>query len=128
MQSWIWVVGLLAAVVAYYVWQKRSNAGIQHIDAASLHEKIKKTSNQMVIVDVREPVEFAGGHIHKAKNIPLGQLPKHIHELPTGKELVFVCRSGSRSLRASRLAMKHGHTAVYNMAGGMSRWAGPVKR
>ncbi len=127
MQSWTWIVAVLAIVMAYYLWQKRSSTGVQHIDATSLHEKLKKSSNQVVVVDVREPFEFAGGHIHKAKNIPLGQLPKHVHELPSNKELVFVCRSGNRSVRASRIAMKHGHKAVYNMAGGMSRWSGPVK-
>ena len=92
---------------------------------AKLNEKPKP-----LVLDVREPSEYAAGHIAGSTLIPLPQLAGRMGQLPKDREIICVCASGSRSSSAARHLMKHGYT-VLNLSGGMSRWqrAGlPVKK
>lgn len=79
------------------------------------------------IVDVREPGEYAQGHIPGSVLMPLGSLGQRMAELPKDRELVMVCRSGGRSGMATNALNQAGFKAV-NMAGGMLSWRGPVER
>jgi len=82
------------------------------------------------VLDVRQPEEYAGGHIAGAQLIPLADLPRRVNELPRDREIICICRSGSRSSAAVRQLTGAGFKAV-NLAGGMLGWvhAGlPVKR
>ncbi len=83
-------------------------------------------SGQALIVDVREGSEYRTGHIPRAKHISLGQLLQRIREVPKDKTVVVVCRSGNRSSKAAELLSQAGYRHVFNMAGGMQRWTGPV--
>jgi len=76
---------------------------------------------QLVVLDVREPVEWAHGHIDGALHIPLQQLPRRLDEVPRGRTLV-VCKVGGRSARAVVWLAQQGRDAV-NLAGGMVDWA-----
>ena len=73
------------------------------------------------VIDVREPMEYAAGHIPGTTLIPLGQLQSRLSELPTDKTIVAVCRSGNRSDQATAL-LKQGGFTVHNMRGGMLAW------
>jgi len=126
--SWIGGVVLLVIVVAYLMWTRRPVKGIQNMSPGDLSEALKNKSNPISIIDVREPFEFAGGHIAKARNIPLGQLAGKLKDVPKNSEIVFVCRSGNRSMQAAKIAQKQGYASVFNLVGGMSRWTGPVKK
>jgi rhodanese-related sulfurtransferase len=75
-----------------------------------------------LLVDVREPHEWQAGHAPRARHIPLGQLTVRLHELPAGRPVVTVCRSGRRSARAAALLARDGREA-HNLAGGMHAWA-----
>ena len=75
-----------------------------------------------ILLDVREPQEWAAGHAPDARHIPLGDLPARMRELPSQRPVVVVCRSGHRSARAARLLADHGLDAS-NLKGGMSAWA-----
>ena len=75
-----------------------------------------------VLVDVREPGEWAAGHAPGGLHIPLGQLDRRLHELPQGVTIVTVCRSGNRSAAARRLLAARGWDAR-KLAGGMHAWA-----
>jgi rhodanese-related sulfurtransferase len=75
-----------------------------------------------VLLDVREPHEWQAGHAPKARHIPLGQLARRAGELPRGRAVVTVCRSGARSARAAALLARDGRQ-VSNLAGGMRAWA-----
>jgi hydroxyacylglutathione hydrolase len=96
------------------------NPGVQDIDPKELWAK----RHEVKIVDVRRPDEFEGelGHIPGAELMVLDTLPGRLPELPTDKTIVFVCRSGGRSGRASAFAMGQGLKEVYNMRGGMLLW------
>lgn len=75
-----------------------------------------------VLLDVREPAEWRTGHAPSARHIPLGELAARVDELPTGREVLAVCRSGRRSAQAAALLSGSGRHAV-NVTGGMAAWA-----
>ena len=74
------------------------------------------------ILDVREPDEWAAGHIPGATLIPLGQLTARAGEVPADREVVVVCRSGNRSAQGRDILRAAGLTQVTSMAGGMNAW------
>jgi rhodanese-related sulfurtransferase len=77
-----------------------------------------------VLVDVREPHEFAVGRIPGALHVPLRTLALGPQEhLPAGRPIVFLCAHGVRSLTACALAERAGVADVYSVDGGTSRWA-----
>lgn len=76
-----------------------------------------------VILDVREPDEFAAGHIADAVHVPMGAIPERLPELPDDTRLVVVCRSGHRSARVTAYLREEGLDAV-NLDGGMRAWVG----
>ena len=79
------------------------------------------------VVDVREPHEFAVGHIPDALNLPLSSFDPE--ELPEGKPVVLICQAGARSRNALNRARAIGREDVRHYAGGMNGWrsfGGPV--
>lgn len=83
-----------------------------------------------ILVDVREPVEYQQGHIAGSRLIPLGQLGARLSEIPTDKQVLVVCQTGSRSGMAARQLAKAGYTVI-NVNGGMMSWMSqglPIKR
>jgi rhodanese-related sulfurtransferase len=75
------------------------------------------------ILDVREPSEWATGHIPDATLIPLGELASRVEEVPADRTVVVVCRSGNRSAEGRDILRQAGLTAVTSMSGGMNVWA-----
>ena len=99
------------------------------IDAAAMQAKLNEKPKPLVL-DVREPSEYAAGHIAGSTLIPLHQLASRLSELPKDREIICVCASGSRSGSAARRLLSNGYN-VLNLSGGMGRWqrAGlPVKK
>jgi rhodanese-related sulfurtransferase len=72
-------------------------------------------------LDVRQPEEFRAGHVPGATLIPLNELAQRLGELPRDREIIVVCRSGSRSGAATRHLSSAGYRAL-NLAGGMIAW------
>ena len=102
---------------------------VPSIEAAAVQAKLDEKPRPLVL-DVREPSEYAAGHIAGSTLIPLHQLSSRISELPKDREIICVCASGSRSGSAARQLVGNGYN-VLNLGGGMSRWvrAGlPVKK
>ena len=77
-----------------------------------------------VVVDVREPAEFAAGHLVGARNIPLAEIEAKLAAAVKNKNLplILVCRSGARSASALATARKLGYAQAQSMAGGMAAW------
>jgi molybdopterin/thiamine biosynthesis adenylyltransferase/rhodanese-related sulfurtransferase len=84
-------------------------------------------ANAPLLVDVREPREFAAGHVQGALNIPLAELELRLGDIPTGRPVVFICRSGARSLAACGIALRAGAGEVCNLEGGLLAWAAEVE-
>lgn len=102
---------------------------VPSIDAATLQAKLNEKPKPLVL-DVREPSEYAAGHIAGSTLIPLHQLASRMSELPKDREIICVCASGGRSSSAARQLTGASFT-VLNLSGGMGRWmhAGlPVKK
>ncbi|WNC14899.1 sulfurtransferase TusA family protein [Brevibacillus brevis] len=81
----------------------------------------------IVVLDVREPAEYAFQRIPASISIPLGVLEERIGELNPEDEIVVVCRSGNRSDLACRLLAEKGFTRVKNVVPGMAGWTGPTE-
>lgn len=77
----------------------------------------------LAVLDVREPVEWAHGHIDGALHIPLGELVARAAEVPTDTQVLVVCKVGGRSAQATGYLVQSGLDAV-NLDGGMLDWAG----
>jgi rhodanese-related sulfurtransferase len=91
---------------------------MREIDARAAMAMVK--AGEAVVVDVREPGEFAGGHLPGAHNIPLGQLSGARLEPQAGKTLLLVCASGMRSARGC--AALGPQTGAVSLAGGVKAW------
>ncbi len=76
-----------------------------------------------VVVDVREPWEFAHCRIDGAISMPLSQLPARVAELPPAHDVILVCHHGSRSQQAALFLARNGFSRVYNLRGGVEAWA-----
>ncbi|MGZ4300504.1 MAG: rhodanese-like domain-containing protein [Gaiellaceae bacterium] len=77
---------------------------------------------RVVVLDVRETIEWKAGRIPGALHIPLAYLPSRRRELPRDQTIVTVCRSGHRSSLAAR-GLRHAGYRVENLDGGMKAWA-----
>lgn len=83
-----------------------------------------------VVIDVREPYEYAEGHVPGAELMPLMTVPQHIDALPTDRPVYIICAVGGRSAQAAAFLATRGVDAV-NVDGGTGEWiaAGyPVER
>ena len=83
---------------------------------------LSDANSSSVLIDVREPWEYANGHARNAKNIPLSQLRQRVDEVPEGREVLLICQSGHRSMQAAKLLQQQGKTHVVNVTGGTTVW------
>ena len=81
--------------------------------------KAALAAGECALVDVREPGEFAGGHVAGAINMPLSRFD--VAALPAGK-VVLICLSGGRSARALSIAHAGGRGDIVHFSGGVTGW------
>jgi glyoxylase-like metal-dependent hydrolase (beta-lactamase superfamily II)/rhodanese-related sulfurtransferase len=120
------VVGYLAEGLD--VWQAYGlplTAGdVRDITPAELSELLAAGDDAApVVIDVREPWEYAQGRVPGARLIPLGELLGRLDELDPARPTALICAVGSRSQSAAALLGQKGFETVYNVAGGTTRWA-----
>jgi rhodanese-related sulfurtransferase len=90
------------------------------VDATRAAELLER--GEVVVLDVRENVEWNAGRIPGALHIPLAHVPARRHELPRDTTIVTVCRSGHRSGLVAR-GLRYAGYQVENLDGGMKAWA-----
>lgn len=78
-------------------------------------------AGEALVVDVREPDEYARGHLPGARLAPLQTVPSLVGELPTDEPVYLVCAVGARSAQAAMFLAQHGVDAV-NVDGGTRDW------
>ena len=76
------------------------------------------------LVDVRQPGEYAAGHIHGAKLIPVDGLFERIGEVADDRDVIFYCAVGVRSALACEIGAAMGLTRCHNVEGGFEAWSG----
>ena len=100
--------------------------GVNTVTVAELAAKLDK--GNPALIDVREPYEFAAGHVKGARNIPLGQLASRLGKLDPAAETYVICQSGHRSSTAVREMKRAGFTHAHSVKGGTSAWRGTLVR
>lgn len=85
-------------------------------------EATRLMNSGAIVLDVRKPDEFAGGHVVGSRNIPMADIDKRAGELPAGKALIVVCANGSSAARAAGSLRKAGRAEVFCMDGGLASW------
>lgn len=100
---------------------KNSNS-VKIINPAEAKEMLEG-ENAPVLVDVREPDEFAGGHIPDSINIPLRGVVEGVNALELAKDfpVMVYCRSGRRSAEAAEALLEAGYANIYDL-GGIIDW------
>jgi adenylyltransferase/sulfurtransferase len=94
------------------------------ISVQELKKKLDAKAD-IFILDVREPHEYQICHLN-GYLIPVGDLPKRVHELDSSREIIAHCRSGVRSARAVNFLRRSGFKKVYNLSGGILEWADKI--
>lgn len=88
--------------------------------------ELRELLDQVAIVDVRAPSEFGVAHLPGAVNIPVNEVQQRLDEIPRDELVVFICRSGARSMTASAIATRAGLANVAHLEGGLLGWAKEV--
>ena len=107
------------------------SAPIPTIDVTEAERRQREDPARPVLVDAREPVEFAEVRAPDALLIPMSTFAGRIADLPADRPLLLICHLGGRSAAAAGFLIQSGRTDVANVAGGMDAWerAGlPVRR
>src|SRR5262245_31213511 len=104
--------------------EKPATTAVPEIQPGELKQRMER-GDDLFILDVREPHEYQicnlGGHL-----IPLGDLPKRVHELDSSREIVAHCKMGGRSAKAVDFLRQAGFKKVWNLAGGINAWSEKV--
>jgi rhodanese-related sulfurtransferase len=96
--------------------------GVPEIDVSAAAKLIQ--DKKVFVLDVREPSEYAAGHIDGSVLVPLAQVDARFEEIAKhkGKPMLVVCGSGGRSARAIEILSKRGFSQMRNITGGMNAW------
>jgi molybdopterin/thiamine biosynthesis adenylyltransferase/rhodanese-related sulfurtransferase len=103
---------------------RRDNA-IPSISVHALQQKLQD-NGRVVLVDVREEFEYDIARISGSILIPLRELSARFGEMPRNKEIVVMCKSGTRSAQATAFLRQQGFADVFNLEGGIDAWASEI--
>jgi rhodanese-related sulfurtransferase len=121
----VFLLALTLVVGLYFLYQKGYVfAGFDSLSPQEAYTMMRQHGSETLLLDVRTPSEYAAeGHIRGAKLLPLQQLEAQIGTLTPykAKKVIVYCRSGNRSVSASRVLASHGFH-VYNLRGGIMAW------
>ena len=92
-----------------------------NVPEIDVHEAARRRYSGTPVVDVREPHEYVEAHVPGAVLIPLGEVMARAEEVPSGGEVLIVCKAGGRSRRAAEELRSRGLDAI-NVAGGTDAW------
>ncbi len=122
----VWIVALviivLLAAAGIVITQQPRPVATQLPAEISVTQAAQAQIDGAFILDVRQPEEWAQGHISGATFIPLEDLPNRLSEVPKDREVVVVCRTGLRSAQGRDILKNAGFTRVTSMAGGLTQW------
>ncbi len=111
--------GWLAGGIAAWLEAGLPSHEIQSVGAAQAR---KALLDGVAFLDVREPGEFASGHIEGAIHIPLGELESRLDRLPRDRPITTYCGHGERSTTAASILERLGFPDVRNLSGGITAW------
>ncbi len=94
---------------------------LPNVEAPDLARRLA-AERDLVVLDVREPVEWEEGHVPGALHIPMLQVAGRLAEVPRDRPLALMCRGGARSSLVGSLLLSRGFTNLLNTWGGMAGW------
>ena len=104
--------------------EPESDLSVPEITPRDLKQRLDQ-GDELFILDVREPHEYQICNL-KGHLIPLGELPRRVHELDSSQEIIAHCRSGKRSAEAVDFLRKAGFRKISNLRGGILAWSTEV--
>lgn len=123
-QKNILLVGVCVASGVMLLWPlfTRLGSGAREMSALEAVQLINR--RDPIVIDVREPSDFAIGHLPNARNIPAGQLKDRLKELEKVKSrpILVTCASGTRAGSACGVLKKAGFEDVHALKGGVAGW------
>ena len=108
------VVGQVSDGLAQWYADRRPTARIPLVEPADLGDR--------AVLDIRQPAEFAAGHLPGARNVPLGDVARHPDAAPAGPTVVM-CGHGERAMGAASLLARSGRSDLLVLGGGADDWA-----
>jgi hydroxyacylglutathione hydrolase len=115
------VSGYLAGGMAAWDAAGKETARLPQIAVDELRHRLAEQQN-LQVVDVRRPGEYAGGHATGAKNMPLASLVAEVGKLDPKRPTAVICQSGYRSSAGASLLEQRGFRDVVNVVGGTAAW------
>ncbi len=100
-----------------------TNQAVAEVDVDALEAR----PSDAVVLDVREPEEFAHGHVPGAISLPQADLASRLNEVPRDRPVFAICQGGVRSLRAAQFLKQQGIDNVVSVRGGTEAWIGAGK-
>jgi hydroxyacylglutathione hydrolase len=95
-----------------------TSQSVEEIDVDGLEQRLA----DVVLLDVREPEEYAHGHVPGALNLPQADLATRLDEVPPDRPVAVICLAGNRSRRAAQFLKQQGFSQVVSVAGGTQGW------
>ena len=95
---------------------------MRHLKVVEFEDALAAAGEGALLIDVREPEEYSRGHLPNSRLLPLRDLVDAVEDLPSGRSVFLVSRSGRRSTRAMRLLIDIGFNEVFNLKGGVLSW------
>lgn len=112
----MWLVAVVALVAIVFLLLKPAGGGVKTVDAAGVD---KAAAAGAQIIDVRSKVEFDGGHIPGAVNIPVETLQATAQGLDRNATYVVYCQTGARSAEAVRIMQSMGFKNIDHFSAGV---------
>jgi len=98
-------------------------AWVQANDIKTIDQQSVLTAEDLVIVDVRTPEEFAKGHVPGAINVPVAEFADNLHMFADkNQNIVTYCRSGRRAMQALEVLQANGYTDLHHLEGDIREW------
>jgi glyoxylase-like metal-dependent hydrolase (beta-lactamase superfamily II)/rhodanese-related sulfurtransferase len=85
-------------------------------------DALDEEGSELFVLDVREPAEYAQGHVPGAVNVPQAELALRLDEIPRDRTIAVICQAGYRSLRAAQFLQQVGFGRLVSVLGGTSAW------
>jgi rhodanese-related sulfurtransferase len=101
---------------------------MRQMTASELDARLRAGDQPPLLLDVREPWEFAICHIEGAQLLPMGRIVASLDQLERDRETVVICHHGIRSQQVAYFLDQQGFSRIVNLVGGVAAWARDVDR
>ena len=112
------IIAVIIALAIYAFFAKKESLNIAPVQLKSMLD----SKSRFRLIDVRQPSEFAVGHIAGAELLPLRDIQQGKYNLDKSDTIILYCRSGRRSGIAAKILKDSGYEYVRNLAGGILKW------